>query len=105
MYGMKSIKATTKAWLPSHASPEDLLGDSVHAISTMAYSDSDMQRAGWTLVGEAEITVILVDEDQIILNKVDSLRAEKNRIIADAQVKVNDIEGKIQSLLAIEFKE
>jgi hypothetical protein len=102
---MKTIKANVKAWLPGYASPEDLLGNEVRAVSSMAYSDEDMLRAGWTLVGEAEINVALVDEDQIILNKVDSLRAEKNRIIADAQVKANDIEGKIQSLLAIEFKE
>jgi hypothetical protein len=102
---MKTIKATTKAWLPSHASPEDLLGNSVHAVSAMTYSDYEMQRHGWTLVGDAEITVSLVDEDQIILNKVDSLRAEKDKIIADAQVKANAIEGQIQNLLAIEFKE
>jgi hypothetical protein len=101
---MKTIKATTKAWLPRHASPEDLLGDSVRAVSAMTYSYYEMQHHGWTLVGDAEITVSLVDEDQIILNKVDSLRAEKDKIIADAQVKANAIEGQIQNLLAIEFK-
>jgi len=41
-------------------------------------------------------------KDDTTLEEIESLKAEKKNIGAEAQVKINNLDGKIQSLLAIE---
>ena len=98
----RTITARTKAWFSSASDgPEDLQGDPLHAVNTLSFYGSDMRNMGWTLVGEADITVHVVDEQELVANKVDALRAEKSKTLADAQMKATEIDSKIQKLLAI----
>lgn len=91
----------TKAWVTdsSHSTPQDLeKGD----LSGVSYSNAQMESVGWTFIGNAEVTVELVDKNTLIDNKVSALRAEAANIRAEAAAKVTRIEGKIQQLLCIE---
>lgn len=56
---------------------------------------------GFSKVGTAEVTITLHDPDDLIANKVEALRAEKQQTLADAQAKATRLESQIQQLLAI----
>lgn len=98
---MKTITATTKAWLTSYAGPDDLTGTQDRAIEALAYHPRDMNSSGWTYAGQATITVELVDNDTLILNKVSALRSELQTVRANAEIEAGNLEAKIQKLLAI----
>jgi hypothetical protein len=101
---MKTITGKTKAWLSESGSPDALLGDNHGAaVSSLSFCSWDMKSVGWTYVGEATITVDIPDHDTLIGNKVESLRAEKQQILAEAQAKATQLEGQIQKLLAITY--
>jgi len=51
------------------------------------------------------ITVDIELKDDIAQEHIDILKAQKDSIAAEAQIKMNNLEEQIQSLLAIEFKE
>ena len=52
------------------------------------------------------ISNVTVDiKDDVTQEHIDILKAQKDEIAAEAQIKMNNIEEQIQSLLAIEFKE
>ena len=57
--------------------------------------------SGYSKVGTAEVTITLHDPDDLIANKVEALRAEKQQTLADAQAKATRLERQIQQLLAI----
>lgn len=59
---------------------------------------------GYVMVGHAEITVELIDRKTMTAGAVQSLRAEKSRVLAEAQREATRIEERIQSLLAIEYE-
>ena len=65
---------------------------------------TDMSEYGDVLVATQEIEFSIdIPEDFNPNNaRVDSLKAEKQKIAGDAQIKMNNIEEQIQSLLAIE---
>lgn len=98
---MKTVTATTNAWLYDFCyGPQDLLNATpVQLIGIVSYGDKKPD--GYTLVGTAEVTVQLVSEDQMVVNKVESLRKEITKTRADAEVKAKHIEQQIQQLLAI----
>lgn len=98
---MKTVTATTNAWLYDTCyGPQDLLNATpVQVIGMVSYGDKRSE--GWTLVGTAEVTVKLVSEDQMVLNKVESLRKEITKTRADAEVKAKHLEQQVQQLLAI----
>ena len=56
---------------------------------------------GCTIVGTATTEVTLMGRDEVVLNKVEALRAEKARTQAEAQAAVTRLESQIQQLLAI----
>ena len=58
---------------------------------------------GYTLIGEATIDVTVVEKQQIIDNKIQSLRAEAKAIQAEATMKATKIDQKIRDLLSIGF--
>lgn len=58
----------------------------------------------YVMAGTAEITVTLLDSKSMTVGAVKSLRAEKSRILAEAQREATRIEERIQSLLAIEYE-
>ena len=106
------ITATVSAWLSS-ASGDRALEGSAQAVTRMVslyeplVCDGETrndamrrwQSLGYTYVGEADITLRLIDDKAEAANKIESLRAEKNRLLTDAST----IEADIQKLLAIEY--
>lgn len=101
----RTVTGTTKVWLTEHAlniGPKELADPRV--VSRLSYSDSEMKSWGWTLIGTAEITLHLVGDREIVENRVDSLRAEQKKVVADAQKKSTEIERQIQTLLAIAYE-
>lgn len=101
---MKTITGTTNAWLASFQGPEVLMGPDESIASKLFYSSSDATVHGWTLVGKATITVEIPEPDQLIANKVASLRKEITQTRADAEMKARDLEEKVQQLLAITYE-
>lgn len=99
---MATVTTKTKAWLTKYSAttPQQLAAGKTDGL---IYSDADMTSEGWSVVGEAEITVTLFSHDQLIANKVDALRAEAKSVRAAATARVTQIESQIQNLLAISF--
>ena len=56
----------------------------------------------WTQVGTAEVTITLFDRNDTLKAQVKTLQEMKKNLQAETQFKLNQIEGKIQSLLALE---
>jgi hypothetical protein len=101
---MKQITGTVKTWLPewSSLSPEQL--QTPEAISEFVFSRSDMRDAGWTYIGEATITVdVVLRPDELIASKIETLKAQQNKVRAEAQERVNQLEAMVQNLLAITY--
>jgi len=104
----RTVTGKLKAWLPDHASHRDMEAlrgnDGDRIADVLAYTKHDMKSIGYTLIGEAEITVHIVDEQAIVENKVESLRAEKQKVLAEATNNATEIERQIQTLLAITYE-
>lgn len=100
---MKTITATVGAWLTEWRGPDDLAHGAERAVTALAYSEQDMTRQGWTRAGEATITVEIVAEQELVDNKVAALREELKTERVKADMKLADIELKIQKLLAITY--
>ena len=101
---MNKIIGTSKAWLPEYSrlSPEDMQGD--NAIQQLAFCTADMKTSGWTYVGEATITVdMILSHSELIVSKIETLKAQQARLRVEAQEKCNLLEDKIQNLLAITY--
>lgn len=64
---------------------------------------SDMSEYGYTYLGDVEVSVAVPQVDARA-RMAEMLRAEKQRVLAAAQIKANEIDEKIQSLLALEHK-
>ena len=99
------MKAKTIAWLSStsNLSPEQILNDSGDELaSQVMLTKLDMAKHGYTRIGMATIEFDLIDRNEMIDNKIVSLRAELQGVKADAQVKVQKLEDQLNSLLAIE---
>ena len=83
-----------------------------HAFALVSEESVDEQGAlsafwskdGYVMVGTAEITVTLLDRKDMTVGAEKSLRAEKAKILAEAQREATRIEERIQSLLAIEYE-
>lgn len=58
--------------------------------------------SGYTQVGTAEITVELIDREQMVSNKIAALREQAASIRAKATAECTKIEGQIQQLLCLE---
>lgn len=100
---MKTIKGNIKAWLPDYYGPQDLCGTNKNAMAALHFTDANMTPSGWALVGIATLSINVPSEDVLINNKIEALKAEKQTIRAEAEMKSRVIDKKIQELLAIEF--
>ena len=98
---MKTVTGKLTAYMTPTAMAEKRSSESV---DSMVFSSLDMTDHGWVRIGEAEITVSLYDSAEIVRSQVSMLKEAKRRVQAEAQAKINQIEGQIQSLLAIESK-
>lgn len=63
-----------------------------------------MAGLGYSFIGDVEMTVQVGDEKELIENKVESLKAEKAKVLSEAQAKATQLESKIQKLLAITYE-
>ena len=105
------IRATVCAWLSSSYGPQDLKGDPQRVVSNAvlyephggANGKKDWQANGYVLIGEADVTLRLIDKKVMVEQKVESLRAEQGRVLAEAHARSVSIEADIQKLLAIEY--
>lgn len=104
----RTITATVPAWIASeYFDPKTLVdGEPVKVVSELHYCTpaADMTGYGWVKCGTAEITLTIDDPREVINNKVDALHAQKRSVMAEAQMKLNKIEGQIQELMCIEYK-
>ena len=100
---MKTLTHTVKAWLPDRRSYVDIDCDS--SLELLFYTSIDMSGNGYIHVGEATITVRLeTDRDTITKNMISGLRGSQQKIRAQAEQEINEIEQKIQNLLAITYE-
>lgn len=100
----KVIQGSLKAWLPDHSY---LRPDQLHteaALNQLVFASQDMKSSGWTYVGDADISVTLIlTPDELIASKIETLKAQADKIKADAFVEVARLEDQIQQLLAINY--
>lgn len=103
---MKTKTIVTTAWLTgSYSGPEDLRSDDQsNTLRAVGYSDMAMESVGWTRIGPARIEIDIPDEQALIDNKVESLKKEKEKVLADAYARSVEIEASIQKLLAITYE-
>lgn len=101
---MKTITATVPAFITNNLdTPENMLTrDPIDAVSSMGYYKSPID--GWVQVGLAEVTVTLFDNSSFVSTKIEMLNKAKVKVQADCELALTQIEGQIQSLLAIECK-
>ena len=96
---MKTITGTAGAWLSSAFIDRDQ-----EEFGNLHITDSDMTECGWVRVGTASVTVDLPSDADKLTNQLALLNEAERRVKADAQSKLNEIEGQRQRLLAIEYK-
>jgi len=65
---------------------------------------SDMSEYGYTVLGTKKITLDVPQDVDINGAKIDNLKQQKKKLLAETEVKVNAIEDDIQKLLCIESK-
>jgi len=97
----KTITGTVGAWFStSYYGPEEIAEDPDGAVGCLAYSNCDMS-SDWSRAGTATITVELLSITEMVDAKVDSLNAERKKLMADYQMALTGIDTKMQQLLAI----
>lgn len=99
---MRTITGTIPAFIPNRfISVKDLLSRSPDdSLGSLAYFKKSLD-TDWIACGTAQITVTFDDDEKVVAGMVDALKAEKQKIIADANVKAMQIDERIQSLLAL----
>lgn len=97
--GEQNVKTTIKAFLRWHKYGWKEIPD-FHLYP------SDMSSAGpeYVLIKEMDVDVEVPDNFDPVPAQVEALKKEKQKILADAHVKAENIEEQIQRLLCIEFK-
>jgi len=91
---------TITAWMtPYNLLNADQLRDP-KCVQQLSYSHHNMAPE-WVKVGTAEVTVTLETDANITNGAITALRAEQQQVRADAEVKAQQIEQRIQTLLAI----
>jgi len=98
------MKVNLIAYLTNeYLSLDTILGmhDESDAISNLTFYNKDMTQHGWVNVGTADIEVTFITREEALQNQVESLKAKKASIIAEATEKATEIDERIQSLLAL----
>lgn len=101
---MATISGKTSAWI-TKSNNIDYSSIDDDSINHVAYYDRDMTDNGWVKIGEATITIDLVDMDGMINNQIDALEAEIKAVEGQAYAKVTELKGRIQNLKAITYQE
>jgi hypothetical protein len=102
---MRTVTGTVSAFLSEYHGPEELLdSDANRVVAAITYTNIDLSTHGYALVGSAEITLHIKDEDDIVLSKIDSLEKSITAIQARAEMEITKVREKIQCLKAITYK-
>jgi hypothetical protein len=100
------ITIDSPVWLVAGASMKNFLApentNRMSEISTYPFNPKSPP-TGYTLIGDAHISITLHDSKEITKNKIEALNKEKTRVMAKAEAEMTRIEKQIQSLLAIEM--
>lgn len=77
------------------------------AVAALSYThaDHDMSDCGWVEIGTAIITATIHDNEAVNAKQVENLKAQIQEIQAEAHKKVQVLQDRIQSLLAITYEE
>lgn len=75
--------------------------DDAKMVDLLTLYHSDMSQHGWIQVGEAEITITLKSDDEMVNSQIAVLRAKKAKAQAEALKKLEEYEHRIQQLLAL----
>lgn len=67
------------------------------------FGGSYLAGEGYVIAGRATITIDLLPAKEMAAGAIDALKAQKAKIMADAQAEATKIEQQIQSLLALPF--
>jgi hypothetical protein len=94
------VTGKIKVQISSSFGPQDLAA-AKNPFALMMFVDTDMSMHGYSVIGEAEITAHLFDEQTMIEKKVEALREEAKKTRADAEATCTRIDRKINQLLAI----
>ena len=98
----KTITGTVGAWFTSsHYGPAEIAENPDGAAAKLFYSNHDMSGTDWSRAGTATITIELLSPTEMVDAKVDSLNAERKKLMADYQMALTGIDTKLQQLLAI----
>lgn len=82
--------------------PKDLRSmDDATIVDRLTTYHSDMSQHGWIQVGEAEITITLKSDDEMVNSQIATLRVKKAEVQAEALKKLEEYEHRIQQLLAL----
>lgn len=101
---MRTITATVNASVfGGYATPEELISQDPEQSISRINLQADVPD-GWVKVGTATVTVELLSDADQLTNQLAMLEEAERRVKADAQAKLNEIEGQRQRLLAIEYK-
>jgi len=94
---------TTKVWVSKYALDcVDL--SNLNALENrewFTYSNNDLSKSGYTLIGMAELEHSFFDRNLIQGYAVDAIRSQIQEVRAEAENKVTHLQDKINQLLAI----
>ena len=100
---MKTVTGTAVAWMSPHdnVSLSDLMAGKRIGDLTFTRGIVDMSTAGYVRVGEATISIEMIDENQIVKAQVSSLRDQIAEVNAKAVAMRTSLESRINDLLCI----
>ena len=103
---MNTITGKVNAYITDYSTirPEEFATPTDKLIPRFYYSSADGIPTGWTLAGEATITVHLVDQDALISNKVVALKKQLQQHRAESHKFETRLEDQISKLLAISYE-
>lgn len=88
------------------AKPEETPAHAFHLVAPSSLDESGALQDGWAKdgyvhVGMARIEIDLMPQQEMTQQAVAAMRKQKEMVLAAAQAEATQIEGRIQSLLAI----
>jgi hypothetical protein len=98
------MKLSKQVWLSSSAQLYMKSADMTDPDNSrwFSYHDEDMSHHGYILIGNAEIEIELLTPAEINNGAVEALKAQVQEVRAKAEKEVNQLQDKINQLLAIE---
>lgn len=99
----RTITAEIGAWLMPTESLSILKEEPARIVDALSYCNNDMKSCGWTYVGKATISVEIAGEDELVANKVQSIRQQITEVRIETESKVARLEDELKKLLALTY--